>query len=129
MSVCFFCVYWLLSCFVFFFFFQAEDGIRDWSVTGVQTCALPILKAAKPRARTTEPMGTYDGTGVALARTSDTSQPTAMPIMPPTSVSVAASTRNCHRISRRVAPKIGRASCRERAWSTGGANELEIKES
>src|SRR3989339_1705874 len=23
-------------------FFQAEDGIRDWSVTGVQTCALPI---------------------------------------------------------------------------------------
>src|SRR5437016_435802 len=25
-----------------YFFFQAEDGIRDWSVTGVQTCALPI---------------------------------------------------------------------------------------
>src|SRR5437016_11310793 len=24
------------------FFFQAEGGIRDWSVTGVQTCALPI---------------------------------------------------------------------------------------
>src|SRR5438093_9416367 len=30
-----------------FFFFQAEDGIRDWSVTGVQTCALPI--SAAPR--------------------------------------------------------------------------------
>src|SRR5215203_5084850 len=28
--------------FVFFFFFQAEDGIRDIGVTGVQTCALPI---------------------------------------------------------------------------------------
>src|SRR5260370_27429750 len=28
---------------MFFFFFQAEDGIRDSSVTGVQTCALPIL--------------------------------------------------------------------------------------
>src|SRR5258706_8831695 len=27
------------------FFFQAEDGIRDWSVTGVQTCALPIYEA------------------------------------------------------------------------------------
>src|SRR2546429_744339 len=26
----------------FFFFFQAEDGIRDVAVTGVQTCALPI---------------------------------------------------------------------------------------
>src|SRR5437764_6312275 len=30
-----------MYCF-FFFFFQAEDGIRDTSVTGVQTCALPI---------------------------------------------------------------------------------------
>src|SRR2546425_9693901 len=28
---------------MFFFFFQAEDGIRDKLVTGVQTCALPIL--------------------------------------------------------------------------------------
>src|SRR5690606_40725344 len=27
-----------------FFFFQAEDGIRDFHVTGVQTCALPILR-------------------------------------------------------------------------------------
>src|SRR5205807_7041497 len=27
-----------------FFFFQAEDGIRDYKVTGVQTCALPISK-------------------------------------------------------------------------------------
>src|SRR2546429_5022581 len=32
----------------FFFFFQAEDGIRDVAVTGVQTCALPIfLREAK----------------------------------------------------------------------------------
>src|SRR5438093_13723037 len=31
-----------------FFFFQAEDGIRDWSVTGVQTCALPIWLAFVP---------------------------------------------------------------------------------
>src|SRR5687768_18004384 len=28
-----------------FFFFQAEDGIRDVAVTGVQTCALPIYRA------------------------------------------------------------------------------------
>src|SRR5262249_57230210 len=38
-----------------FFFFQAEDGIRDWSVTGVQTCALPISRhrhrAGGPRRR------------------------------------------------------------------------------
>src|SRR2546430_10702831 len=31
-------VYWM----TLFFFFQAEDGIRDLTVTGVQTCALPI---------------------------------------------------------------------------------------
>src|SRR3989454_12645462 len=30
----------------FFFFFQAEDGIRDYKVTGVQTCALPICYLA-----------------------------------------------------------------------------------
>src|SRR5690606_40161957 len=30
--------------FLFLFFFQAEDGIRDFHVTGVQTCALPIWK-------------------------------------------------------------------------------------
>src|SRR5256885_17258587 len=29
-------------------FFQAEDGIRDYKVTGVQTCALPISLAASP---------------------------------------------------------------------------------
>src|SRR5256885_6949822 len=32
----------LYSCLGFGFFFQAEDGIRDYKVTGVQTCALPI---------------------------------------------------------------------------------------
>src|SRR5690606_39595515 len=33
----------------FYFFFQAEDGIRDFHVTGVQTCALPILAAGVSR--------------------------------------------------------------------------------
>src|SRR5688572_31497534 len=33
-----------------FFFFQAEDGIRDLTVTGVQTCALPILRGEQHRA-------------------------------------------------------------------------------
>src|SRR5256885_15966880 len=31
---------------LFFFFFQAEDGIRDYKVTGVQTCALPISSSS-----------------------------------------------------------------------------------
>ena len=33
---------WRMSWVFVFFFFQAEDGIRDHCVTGVQTCALPI---------------------------------------------------------------------------------------
>ena len=43
--------------FVFFvvFFFQAEDGIRDIGVTGVQTCALPIFQASL------EPSGSSGG--------------------------------------------------------------------
>src|SRR5690606_39666781 len=36
--LCFLCL------FLSFFFFQAEDGIRDFHVTGVQTCALPISR-------------------------------------------------------------------------------------
>src|SRR5688572_32494990 len=42
---CFFSLF-CLFCFFFFFFFQAEDGIRDLTVTGVQTCALPIYSLA-----------------------------------------------------------------------------------
>src|SRR5690606_41052211 len=38
-------------CVFFFFFFQAEDGIRDFHVTGVQTCALPILSSPENIAR------------------------------------------------------------------------------
>src|SRR2546430_7629225 len=36
---------------MFFFFFQAEDGIRDLTVTGVQTCALPICGGDGDRPR------------------------------------------------------------------------------
>src|SRR2546429_1356434 len=40
---------------VCFFFFQAEDGIRDVAVTGVQTCALPILHRLTEEFRTRDP--------------------------------------------------------------------------
>src|SRR6266700_7243341 len=42
MSILFSFFLYLNPFLVFFFFFQAEDGIRDFHVTGVQTCALPI---------------------------------------------------------------------------------------
>src|SRR5256886_9425812 len=39
------------SCVFVFFFFQAEDGIRDLTVTGVQTCALPISSSTITRSQ------------------------------------------------------------------------------
>src|SRR6266511_4999964 len=42
---------------VFFFFFQASDGIRSFHVTGVQTCALPIFAPGYVRSISTEKMG------------------------------------------------------------------------
>src|SRR3982750_4597070 len=46
-----------------FFFFQAEDGIRDLIVTGVQTCALPISRELNDRNRKTRSgRGTFDKT-------------------------------------------------------------------
>src|SRR5687768_10403296 len=54
------------GCVCFFFFFQAEDGIRDVAVTGVQTCALPISMAVGMLVvstigmlRTVEPFATW----------------------------------------------------------------------
>src|SRR5205809_6793546 len=44
----------MLYKFYLFFFFQAEDGIRDVAVTGVQTCALPILVHLGSPAQRTE---------------------------------------------------------------------------
>ena len=55
-----------ISFFLFlFFFFQAEDGIRDYKVTGVQTCALPILKRGGAAAAR---IGKYKKWGAAATR-------------------------------------------------------------
>src|SRR2546427_6965001 len=44
----------------FFFFFQAEDGIRDLTVTGVQTCALPIWLGTGGHRLDASPGGTQE---------------------------------------------------------------------
>src|SRR5438309_11620350 len=54
--VWFFVVFVVFFFFFFFFFFQAEDGIRDGTVTGVQTCALPI-SVRRGRGRLPQPRG------------------------------------------------------------------------
>src|SRR5690349_24594193 len=53
----------------FLFFFQAEDGIRDLYVTGVQTCALPISRPEGPdRSWEWEMSDPWDGSGGRAAR-------------------------------------------------------------
>src|SRR5262249_57865283 len=86
-----------------FFFFQAEDGIRDWSVTGVQTCALPIWDMRQARASSS------------LSNTHAGPRPTPYTREPPCLL-----WRLLCRAPR-VENQIGRASCRERVeMSVGG---------
>src|SRR2546425_9229640 len=61
-----------------FFFFQAEDGIRDNLVTGVQTCALPISLEREP-----EPSPEGAGADGAGAEGGAGDRPTAAPPDPP----------------------------------------------
>src|SRR2546426_5148568 len=63
---------WAMHVTLFFFFFQAEDGIRDYKVTGVQTCALPIsrrlldelrVRAGREHVRAVSLAGIYSALG------------------------------------------------------------------
>src|SRR5205807_5451418 len=97
-----------MFCMLFFFFFQAEDGIRDYKVTGVQTCALPISSAA-----TMSQAATGDSTCVAREpRRSRRSRSHAARINRPGYADTAAFLYACQR-------QIGRASCRERVEMSG----------
>src|SRR5215467_8421565 len=49
-----------MYCLCYFFFFQAEDGIRDYKVTGVQTCALPISARQRQRDLVGQPLDALD---------------------------------------------------------------------
>src|SRR5690348_17529688 len=93
------------------FFFQAEDGIRDGRVTGVQTCALPIfarLRLARDRSERVLVFGDFDADGltglailtIALRRFGVAVEPY---------------------VPSRLDEEIGRASCREREERAGVA--------
>src|SRR5699024_11850019 len=58
------------------FFFQAEDGIRDRNVTGVQTCALPIWTSPRRVSESVSVEYSYSsGTGLVAEVTTDESRP------------------------------------------------------
>src|SRR2546430_5649020 len=86
---------------VVFFFFQAEDGIRDLTVTGVQTCALPILRGRVSR------VSSRRATKSCWRAPPAISSPTCARHQP----------RELEPLARQPADvysEIGRASCRER---------------
>src|SRR5215213_5996879 len=90
---------------VYFFFFQAEDGIRDWSVTGVQTCALPISIGTRDGARDLE-------RGVAgAARRHPDASPTYRP--QPAGLSTVLA-RNIHSLQERRQREEAQASAQEK---------------
>src|SRR5437660_7072252 len=96
---------YLQSSHLLLFFFQAEDGIRDGHVTGVQTCALPILEGtAAPNANVVidggAASGPADSSGGFRIQKDGFASPTCV-------------------------IKIGRASCRERVEISGIAGAME----
>src|SRR5207249_5354785 len=97
----------------FFFFFQAEDGIRDRNVTGVQTCALPIsLTEARgavfPQRRKDEARQLLARIAPLLAAAGDTAGAQDVLTLLP------ANERDAIQL------EIGRASCRERVEKSEG---------
>src|SRR2546430_6316998 len=91
------------SCCLFFFFFQAEDGIRDLTVTGVQTCALPILS----------PRPVPSPGGLVVKNGSKIFSRIAVGIPQPESITSISTPSSLRRVVT-LTFQIGRASCRER---------------
>src|SRR5690606_39298566 len=101
-----------LVCGCLFFFFQAEDGIRDFHVTGVQTCALPIsvqysVNVWFARMAVMLDAPTIDAYLAARGKEDATRAP---------------ETKMIETLRWLGLDKIGRASCREGVWmAVGGA--------
>src|SRR5437773_11604936 len=101
-----------------FFFFQAEDGIRDRDVTGVQTCALPIFGpiVADNRGAYLEIEGHTDSTGpVSYNRRLGEDR----------ALAVRDYLHDHYQIA--LNRKIGRASCRERVEIAGDGVSVKKK--
>src|SRR5262249_57097333 len=104
----------LMCLYSFFFFFQAEDGIRDWSVTGVQTCALPIFECGAGVASVANGSklmfvdACHSGTAFNAKLLNDARQQRVIAFM-------SAGPNQ---------EEIGRASCRERVEKWGGAGVM-----
>src|SRR5688500_20118655 len=99
------------------FFLQAEDGIRDYKVTGVQTCALPILGSASAERCT--PIDRDTNSRLPHATAFTRWYMTFRPYSPRDSVRAPVAEKK---------REIGRASCREREQSAEGARGMKKEE-
>src|SRR5690606_40224084 len=104
----------LSSVHIFIFFFQAEDGIRDFHVTGVQTCALPIC---------------LPWWGVSPLREAPRFSAMGRPLRPGRLSWCSGGHGNVpgRGPEASAAEEIGRASCRERGERSGGGGGLRRK--
>src|SRR5699024_12236103 len=106
------------------FFFQAEDGIRDRNVTGVQTCALPIYS------KNSKTMEWSPGMAGRLAKRRD-GQHRAVALRRLVAQMEALGAKHRRLVARLAHREIGRASCRERGDGEGDAGRrtrAEVRE-
>src|SRR5688500_19899483 len=98
-----------------FFFFQAEDGIRDYKVTGVQTCALPISRAIRARSAARAEVSWASSSAARARRVSYRERVRSLRVV----------TRAPRAVGAPARPKeIGRAACRERGAKRGKTVEV-----
>src|SRR5699024_11847713 len=106
--------------------FQAEDGIRDRNVTGVQTCALPILSASVDANGHLTISASGSGNGIAINEMTSSVGSSAEGFSDYFGLNDLITGTSASNIAVR-SDKIGRASCRERAEVAVGRVRVTIR--
>src|SRR5688500_20054312 len=109
-----------------YFFFQAEDGIRDYKVTGVQMCALPIYLFGRLRARKADLRG--PGLAGVLVLGGNLQDPIRVDLEGDRDLQLPAWLGG-EFVEHQDPDQIGRASCSERGTSSGRSSRGQRKRS
>src|SRR5207244_7792667 len=100
---------------------QAEDGIRDDLVTGVQTCALPIYRLTQQKAEFTATVADLTRARDVLERRMQVAIDAANQALDERALNAKAAADHAAARETALLEQIGRASCRERAGRPGRA--------
>src|SRR5207302_7760681 len=90
-----------------FFFFQAEDGIRDFHVTGVQTCALPISRVSGDSSTETSALSSQSSRNGLIGRSWLSARASIVPLMPPAEAPAIMSTTTRSSVLRSEERRVG----------------------